>query len=456
MDWRENENKLDPEQVKDLLEKTVKIEKDTRVEIINCTISNFLIIFKNDRYFRNVCYDTMREAPIVIKDLHERRLWVDKDFSRTRLYIEQTYHLTGKDKMNDAFNVMCSEREYSPVQEIIKSIQWDGTKRCEEFFIRWANAPDDNYSRECGRLFFAQGIARAFAPGAKCDYVVVMFGKQGNAKSTLANWLAIDDPFYLSLKSIKGKDEQQQLCGKWIVELEELLATAEGSSTAEQAKQFISSKIDNFRQPYAHYPVDHKRSCVFIGTTNKQKFLSDPTGNRRWFPLENNQDGNFLFDHESECKQDILQCWAEMYEYWKSGSEQANTYPNRTMMNLIEARQEAAEEDDPELGLIEDYLKGKEKVCLAEVLEKALHYDLQKLNKKDRNAVSSKLTGKRLGCKLKMNKSGDKPSPEKFGLYGSQQAYYVPDRLWHYKETDETTAPSEPIPVQVDDEDLPW
>ena len=453
MDWK-NENQLDPEQVKELLDRVIdKNGKPT--DTIKCTISNFVHIFKNDRYFRNVCYDTMREAPILIKDLHSRRLWVDKDFSRTRLYIEQTYNLTGKDKLNDAFNVVCSEREYSPVQEIIKSVKWDGIKRCEEFFIKWAKAPDDNYSRECGRLFFAQGIARAFAPGAKCDYVVVMYGDQGAAKSTLVSWLAIDDDFYLCIRSIDGKDPLQQLCGKWIVEIAELLATTKGSSD-EQVKQFISNQIDNFRQPYAHYPVDHKRSCIFLGTTNKPKFLSDPTGNRRWFPLENNQDGNYLFDHEQECKADILQCWAEMYEYWKSGSEQANTYPNRNMMKLIEARQEAAETDDPDLGIIEEYLKFKEKVCLKEVIEKALHYDYQKLRKSDKDEISTKLTGKRLGCKLKMNKAGDKPSPEKFGEYGSQQAYYVPDRLWHYKEAEENTAPSEPIPVQVDDEELPW
>ena len=460
MDWK-NENQLDPEQVEELLDKTVHTDKKTGTtyETTNCTISNFLIILKNDRYFRNVCFDTMREAPIVVKDLHEFRLWGDQDFSQTRLHIEQAYKLTGREKIQDAFNVLCSERRYSPIQEIIKSVKWDGIKRCENFFIKWAMSPDDNYSRECSRLVFAQGIARAFAPGSKCDYVVVLFGKQGKAKSTMVNWLAIDDQFYLSLKSIKNKENEQQLCGKWIAELEELLATVNGNSSAEQAKQFISSRIDNFRQPYARYPVDHKRSCIFIGTTNRQKFLSDPTGNRRWFPLAFEQEGDFLFDHEQECKDEILQCWAEMYSYWQSGSEMANTYPNRSLLGLIEGRQSAAEEDDPELGIIEDYLKYKEKVCLIEVCEKALHYEFSKMKKPERNAISAKLTGSRLGCTVKMNKAGDKPSPDRFGDYGTQQAYMVPDRLYHFKEEPEEPekpVPAEPIQVEIDKADLPF
>ena len=241
MDWKD-ENQLDPEQVDKLLDKTKHTSKDgSEYKTVNCTISNFLKILKNDRYFKNLCFNTMREAPILIKNLHEFRLWDDQDFSRTRLHIEQAYKLTGREKLQDAFNIICADRPYSPVQEIIKSLKWDGTKRCEDFFVKWAKATDDEYSKECARLVFAQGIRRAFEPGSKCDYVVVLFGKQGKAKSTLVEWLAIDLPFYLSLKSIKTKDDLQLLRGKWICELEELLATVDGNSSAEQAKQFISS-----------------------------------------------------------------------------------------------------------------------------------------------------------------------------------------------------------------------
>ena len=465
MDWRETENKMDPDQVKELLDKTFHKPKDgSEYETINRTIANFLIILKNDKYFKNVCHNTMKESAIVMKNAHEFRLWDDQDFSRTRLHIEQAYKLEGREKLQDAFNVLCADRPFSPIQEIIKSIKWDGVKRCEDFFVKYALSPDDEYSRECARMVFAQGISRAFEPGSKCDYVVVLYGPQGKAKSTLVEWIAMYSPFYLSMRSIKTKDDLQLLRGKWIIEFEEMLATVDGNASAEQVKQFISSKIDEFRNPYARYPIEHKRSCIFIGTTNKPKFLSDPTGNRRFFPLAFNQEADGLFDHEQEIREIIGQCWAEMYSYWLSGSELANTYPKRELMDVIEAHQEAAEEDDPDLGIIEDYLKGKEKVCLAEVIEKALHLEYSKMKKSERNAISAKLTGSRINCTLKLNKAGTKPSPERFSEYGSQQAYYVPDKLKNWEEKDETPVPAvkEEDPVVpagyslINDTDLPF
>ena len=393
------------------------------------TIQNNLTIFRNDDKFQNVRYDIMREAPIIISGLHERRLWTDKEKAQTRLHMEMLYGLPGRTNMNDAFTIMCDERKYSPVQEIIKAVQWDGTARCEDFFIKWARSPAGAYSRECGRLFFAQGINRAFEPGAKCDYVIVLSGGQGKAKSTLAKWLAIEKGFYLSLTSIEGKDALQQLCGRWVVELEEMLATIDGKTSVEKVKQFISSDTDNFRPPYGHYPIDHSRSCVFIGTTNRPKFLSDPTGNRRWYPLEYKQNADYLYDHKEECQADILQCWAEMYHYLKSGNEMANTFPNRKLMSIIERHQRAAEEDDPDIGLIEDYLYGKEKVCLMQVCIEGLGIDWRKLNRTERNAISAKLTGNKIGCTIKMTKNGNKPSQERFKTYGTQQAYIVPSRF---------------------------
>ena len=69
-----------------------------------------------------------------------------------------------------------------------------------------------------------------------------------------------------------------------IVEFAELAAIQK--SEIEVIKNFVTSRIDHVRGKYAHYYGDYKRTCSFIGTTNDDTFLKDPTGNRRWWPVK--------------------------------------------------------------------------------------------------------------------------------------------------------------------------
>ena len=50
-------------------------------------------------------------------------------------------------------------------------------------------------------------------------------------------------------------------------------------------KQFISSQKDRFRASFDRRPKDYPRQVVFVGTTNESHYLTDPTGNRRFWPV---------------------------------------------------------------------------------------------------------------------------------------------------------------------------
>ena len=58
------------------------------------------------------------------------------------------------------------------------------------------------------------------------------------------------------------------------------------ASTVESFKNIISTSIDQVRLPYARKPQRMPRRFVMFGTTNRSQFLVDPTGNRRFVPLE--------------------------------------------------------------------------------------------------------------------------------------------------------------------------
>ena len=61
------------------------------------------------------------------------------------------------------------------------------------------------------------------------------------------------------------------------------------------------------RTAYRRNPEEFKRQCVFIGTSNKEQFLRDTTGNRRFWLIILGTD---VIDLDS-LKADLMQVWAE-------------------------------------------------------------------------------------------------------------------------------------------------
>ena len=110
-----------------------------------------------------------------------------------------------------------------------------------------------------------------------------------------------------------------------------------------------------------------------IGSTNSDAFLSDKTGNRRYYPVEVHCNGYDLFDHEQECRDYILQCWAEARVRYRAGL--MPNFADRSLVKEYREAQENAMQDDWRVGAIMDFLDKKlpgELTCVREVCHKAL------------------------------------------------------------------------------------
>lgn len=335
---------------------------------------NFIRIMRNDPYYDNVKYNLLSLAPETLSK-GKRCRWTDYDDAASRHHIENKYNgLYSVTKHDDALRMLWNERQYHPVRDMVDALAWDGQPRIQAFLTRWMKAADDAYSREVSRLIFAGGIHRLYKPGCKFDLMPVLIGTtQGEGKSTIVRWLAMDDECYGEIKSIDDQKGIEQLSKVWIGEMGELLALARAKEV-EAIKSFISTLSDKYRPPYNKFVNDFPRQCIFIGTTNNLRFLIDDTGNRRFLPIRVHMKGNYIFDHETEIREYIKQCWAEAKV--KIGTAEMYPYIDPALESVVKARQEAAKVNDDRDGMIQAYLEPwpiGTLVCVPELRKKALY-----------------------------------------------------------------------------------
>ena len=350
-----------------------ELEQQTEKKLA-VTISNFLKIMRDSEQYDGIRYNVLRNCAEIHKNGTIER-WSDADESASKEFIESRFGIFSESKHTDALRMLFREREYNPIQDIIDGIEWDGINRCEHFLTTWAKAEDSQYTREVSRLIFAGGINRLYNPGCKFDDMAVLIGtKQGEGKSTLVRWLAVNDQYFTdNITEMDGQRSIEQLQGAWICEVAELLALTK-QKDQEAAKSYITRQVDSYRRPYDRNQVDLPRRCIFVGTTNNRQFLRDKTGNRRYYPVVVHSNGYWLYEHEQECRDYILQCWAEARERLKAGD--MPHYANKELAEVFKAEQDNATEDDWRVGVIGEYLdtiKPGGYVCVKQIVDEALY-----------------------------------------------------------------------------------
>lgn len=349
------------------------------------TVENFRAVLEHDEQFATLRYNSLRCCPEHIVNGKIER-WTDADDAYVRWYVEKKYHFHAVQKCDDALRMLFKAREYNPVKDLISTLEWDGIPRINSFLIKWLKCEDTPYTQEVSRLIFAGGIHRIYNPGCKFDDVPVLIGtSQGEGKSTFVRWLAMSDEFFTEVNEIEGQKGMEAIEGAWICELGELLALTKAREV-EAVKSFLSRQVDHYRKPYDKRASDYKRQCIFIGTTNKEQFLVDRTGNRRFYPVKVNQRGYDLFNHKEEIQADIKQCWAEAKALYDRG--ELPPFADCSIITEIRTEQSNAVEDDYRVGMIEAYIEDKNEVCILEIWQHALDNPYTKPSKKDSNEIS--------------------------------------------------------------------
>ena len=362
-----------------------KCAADRKGNILNTT-NNYMLIMQTDPAYAGLRANEMSGRFETQNADGTIRLWTDTDESASRAYIEQEYGIHSVQKHGDALACVFKARKYHPIKQAIESIKWDGIDRIATVLTKWMGVEDSEYTREVSRLIFAGGIHRLYNPGCKYEDMPVLVGGQGAGKSSFVRFLAIEDKFFTELTTIDGKEGSEGVEGAWIVEVSELLALTK-TKEQEAVKAYLSRLVDKYRPAYGKYVVERPRTCAFIGTTNREQFITDKTGGRRFYPVKCKNTGYDLFDHEPECREYIRQCWAEALH--KIHTPFMNPYATRSIRPEIEQVQESAMEDDFRIGMIQDWLDktDQKEVCGGMIWEQALQNDLSRFSKADQTQI---------------------------------------------------------------------
>ena len=279
--------------------------------------------------------------------------WTDVNDAMMRAWFQDKYGLYHERMLLHALEIHFKEHRANPLTDLLETLTWDGRPRISAFLHEILGCDDTPYYREVSRLIFAGGIHRAYCPGCKFDEMVVLVGRQGGGKSTIVRWLNMEDAFFREVRTITGKEGVECLRGAWIAEVAELMAMTRVKE-AEAVKAYITAQEATYRSPYARHVQTIPRRCTFIGTTNNPQFLSDRTGNRRFYPVRVRSDGYDLFSREEEIRAYIAQCWAEALVLFRQ--DRLPPCADTSVFPSIRQHQEEAMEDDWRIDAISEYL----------------------------------------------------------------------------------------------------
>lgn len=249
-------------------------------------------------------YDVIRRK-IEVND--QSKLWSELTDRRLGdLYVDCNHSLGRNVTMTDLRAVLHSGvvPEVNPLREYVSGLpEWDGQTdylgqvaamvEVEEDRDRCkveagaAGGSDDSLWVRCFRKWFCAMVAGWMLDGVVNHQVLVLIGEQGIYKTS---WLEALMPPELTAYRCKqtmarglDKDEQLRATEFGLINMDEIDRMTENELNA--LKSLITATDVNVRSAYAQNKERRVRVASYVASGNKDRFLTDMTGNRRWLPF---------------------------------------------------------------------------------------------------------------------------------------------------------------------------
>jgi predicted P-loop ATPase len=273
----------------------------------------------------------------------------------------------GTEIVREAVHIIAGENAFHPLRDYLRALKWDGNKRIAKWLPAFMGAEFNDYTMQVGKMFLVQMVARIAQPGCQADYMLVLEGTQGLLKSSACRVLAGDEYFSDGLPEISGdlRVASQHLRGKWLIEVPELHAFKGAEAT--KLKSFITRREEIYLPRYARVEAHEPRQCVFVGTTNEDTYLRDPTGGRRFWPVKTSVTGPIQIGLLRGVREQLLAEAVVAYEadepWWPDQSFESE---------IIKPEQAARQQNDIWEDTISKYVATRTQVTTAEIAAECL------------------------------------------------------------------------------------
>ena len=201
--------------------------------------------------------------------------------------------ISGQAASKDALWTAGLLNQFNPVQDYLEQVEKNSLvypTNINSVSSDFLKTSDQLFDRMM-KVFLIGAVKRAFERGCKFDTMLVIKGEQGIGKSTFFRNLVPNETWFSDTPQTNPKQRLMHLQTNWLVEIAELeqLTT---KTEAGELKALLSSATDNFLAPYGRKMTRADRPSVMVGTCNKDNFLNDPSGSRRFhiIRLTNNAD----------------------------------------------------------------------------------------------------------------------------------------------------------------------
>lgn len=308
----------------------------------------------------------------------ETRSWVANDDTSLAILLQRSYGMVDitPQKIGAAVKSFAQfDRRHQP-RDWFSSIKWDKTERLSQFFQTYMQAKDSEYIQAVSRNFFVSMVARVMKPGSKADHMVVIEGPQGSYKSSALD--IIGGAWYVAQSQSAQKGNEFNMCmnGSILVELPEM-ASFDGVR-ANTIKDTLSRRMDRYRAPYDTKPRDWPRQSIFVGTTNDDEYLDDPTGGRRYWPV---RIGSIDL---KKLEDDREQLFAEAVHLYKTGHKWYEVPSEAAKLEQMKRY-----EGDAWTDKVLHYAIGRSEIDVSEIAEHGLNIEIGRVDRKAQMRIAS-------------------------------------------------------------------
>jgi len=201
---------------------------------------------------------------------------------------------------------VAKKNAYDPLKTYLERLDWDETPRLDMYLAQYCK--ENEFTKVFARKWAIGAVARALQPGCKMDNALILVGDYGTRKTGFVETMAGD--FFSNGKIDFGSKDSRMLAARyWIVEMAEMGSYKRADSNA--VKDWLSTRVDSYRLPYAAAVEDFPRRAVFVGTSNDVEMFQEPN-RREWVVEVNEIDIGWLKDNRD-------QIWAEAVTRYKGG-----------------------------------------------------------------------------------------------------------------------------------------